>query len=61
MALHDPVREYDGLCQYGERRISPEEMTEISLFHMRNMELSAEADEQDREANATPIGGQQFK
>lgn len=60
LAAFDPVKEYDGLCQYGNRRISPEEMTENARHQMKIMEQHPVARRQDDEANHTPIGGMQF-
>jgi hypothetical protein len=58
---HDPVRDYDGLCQYGKSRITPDEMTERAKEQMRIMEDSIVARRQDEEANRTPVGGMQFR
>ena len=59
--LFDPVATYDGLCQYGASRITPDEMTEKARNQMAIMEAHPVARSQDEEANATPVGGMQFR
>ena len=61
MRCFDPVAEYDGLCQYGARRITPDEMTEIARREMEKMEGSSIVRQQDEEAMRTPVGGMQFR
>ena len=59
--LFDPVREYDGLCQFGKNRIAPDEMTERARRQMELMKRHPVAIQQDLEANRTPVGGMQFR
>ena len=59
--LFDPVAEYDGLVQFGKERITPEERSRRAAETLVFMERDARIIQADREANATPVGGMQFR
>ena len=59
--LFDPVAEYDGLVQFGADRITPEERSRRAAETLTIMERHPGVTQADREANATPVGGMQFR
>lgn len=56
----DPVANWDGRVVVGGWSYTPDEMTAICGEIMRRMEKNCQVNEEDAEANATPVGGMQF-
>lgn len=60
-ATFDPVKEYDGLVQYGPNRVTPERRTELAREALAVKTGHPLIEAQDAEAARTPVGGMQFR
>lgn len=58
----DPIRDWDGLVTAPNHRlITPDQMSWNAIRNMGIMENLARIQADDKEANATPVGGMQFR